>query len=54
MAVRNCQHHNNRVNVVEHLADSLEGRVDQKVRQEIVSLISDNAQAQRAKTKLKI
>jgi len=52
--VRDCEHHTLRVEVVEHLADAVSGRIDHLTKLDILKLVGDSGHRDRISTKLKI
>lgn len=52
--VRDCEHHTLRVEVVEYLADAVEGRIDHLTKLGILKLVGDSSHRERITAKLKI
>jgi len=52
--VRDCEHHTLRVEVVEYLADAVDGRIDHLTKLGILKLVGDSSHRERITTKLKI
>jgi hypothetical protein len=53
-AVKECEHQDGRVDIIEGLADVVEGRIDAITKMQMVQLIGDDGQRERAEKKLDI